>query len=435
MPLSPGRIKLEGQTPYDWEREAIAFIKKALPDGEPYYLWALTDLPEASGRIHQIDAIVLGYHALYVIEIKSWPGKLDGSFQHWKVTFPEGNSHVYENPIISTNHKVKVLASMLEKRLPFEKRPWVESLVFLSAPGLQIDLPANTLGGVVSRAQFAKAITFGEIPMVGDRLKRHTVNKPMVEATLQAMGKIGLLPSKAELRLGEFQLQTIIEDGPCFQDWLAEHDQSRSMKRRVRLYILPLGLAAQAGQRRADRRRRVRRAPQARPRRPWLPRARREPGPRRGRRRQARPPPRCQGGVDRARDRRASLGHHGGEEGRPRRAHRDRPRGQCQPALARARGPDADGRRRPGRRDPGRGEAVLVHPGLLARFQLAGFLDKLIEAAAGEVAPALFLVNPAQDLPTLQPIHGVDQVLDVPVGSNQHVKIPREWLGPAGGAA
>ncbi len=255
MALPADRIHSEGQTAYTWEREAIAFIKKALPAGDPYHLWPLQDLSEPSGRIHQLDAIVIGYHAIYVVEVKSWPGTLEGDFQHWRVRFPDGRTTYYDNPIHATNTKAKVLASLLEKRLPPEKRPWVEPLVLLSDPTLKIEVPDIYLGGVVTPAAFARAVTFGEVPHAADRLKsRRPVNKPTVDAVVAALGRPGaLVPSRAELRLGDFQLQKVIEDGPGYQDWLALHDRTKAMARRIRLYLLPPSASA-------ERKRQLRRA-------------------------------------------------------------------------------------------------------------------------------------------------------------------------------
>lgn len=66
MPLSKARIVSVGETPYAHEREGIDFAEKSLPDTDPYYLWALVDLLDpTTGRLHELDLVVLGYSCLY----------------------------------------------------------------------------------------------------------------------------------------------------------------------------------------------------------------------------------------------------------------------------------------------------------------------------------------------------------------------------------
>ncbi len=80
--LSQHRIVFQGETPYAHEREAIDYVINALPDSDPYHLWALVDLLDPStGRLYEIDAIVLGYSAVYLVEIKSAPGSYSGDNQ------------------------------------------------------------------------------------------------------------------------------------------------------------------------------------------------------------------------------------------------------------------------------------------------------------------------------------------------------------------
>ena len=77
MPLSPSRLTRVGETPYPHEEEGIAFVRDALPDSEPYRAWALFELPDPStGRLLEVDMLVLGYGALYLLELKA-RGQLD----------------------------------------------------------------------------------------------------------------------------------------------------------------------------------------------------------------------------------------------------------------------------------------------------------------------------------------------------------------------
>ncbi len=84
MPLGQHRIPLQGDTPYPHEREAIAFVENELPNQAPFLVWELVELLDAStGRLYEIDLLVLGYSALYLVEIKSGAGVYKGDCVDW----------------------------------------------------------------------------------------------------------------------------------------------------------------------------------------------------------------------------------------------------------------------------------------------------------------------------------------------------------------
>ncbi len=240
MALTPDRVLMEGESPYSWERDALAFIKKALPAGDPYLAALDVELHAQNGAIHQLDAVVLGYHALYVVEVKSHPGKLEGNHADWTFTLPGRRPTTIDNPRRATEHKAKVLASLLQREIPDgARRPWVEPLVFLSDEKLEVSLTQSGQAGVVTAQTFAKAISFGEVPLSDDRLRRHVVNRPTMKAVAEALKKL-LTPCRPNLSLGDFRLLKVIEEGRGeFQDWEAEHSANRELKRRVRVYPVP----------------------------------------------------------------------------------------------------------------------------------------------------------------------------------------------------
>ena len=132
--LSKARIVLQGQSAYAHEQEALAFLRETLPDTDPYHVWELVELLDPStGRLLELDAIVLGYSALYVIEIKSGPGVYEGDTVDWYRTAPGEPSRYMDPPLRLTNFKAKVLKSLIQSKLPDNIRcPWVQALVFLS---------------------------------------------------------------------------------------------------------------------------------------------------------------------------------------------------------------------------------------------------------------------------------------------------------------
>jgi hypothetical protein len=178
MALSADRIITPGQTPHAHERDAFDFVVRELPDTDPYRLWAFVDLIDGSGRRYDLDLLILGYHALYLVEVKSHVGTLTGDEVDWSVTFPDGGRTTFENPLRTTTHKARVLSSLLDLidrdhdvNQRGLHRPWVPPLVFLSGSSLNVNLtPAGGMH-VVTRRNLREAITRGEFPGSPDRLR------------------------------------------------------------------------------------------------------------------------------------------------------------------------------------------------------------------------------------------------------------------------
>ena len=149
MALFKARIIAVGETPYAHEREGIEFAEKALPDTDPYHLWALVDLLDPStGRQHELDLVILGYACLYLVELKAYPGVIEGDAVDWIWVTPEGRRLWRDNPRGLAKRKAQILKSRLERALPSGVRaPWVEPLIFLSYPEVKLGLQPDGLMG------------------------------------------------------------------------------------------------------------------------------------------------------------------------------------------------------------------------------------------------------------------------------------------------
>lgn len=231
--LPSHRVVLQGTTPHVHEQAAIEFVKKALPDSDPFRIWALCDLVDVSGRRYEFDLLVLGYDAIYHIEIKSHPGRVSGDVVDWRFTFPDGSSIVRDNPLQLAERKSRVLSSLLDRKLG-PNRPFVETLIFLSDAEVKVDLN----------------------PGAGAR-RRIPIDRPTATQVVEAFGSIGLNKSEGALRVAPYKLGTLLAEGPGFQDYDAVHERMPEMRRRARSYLLPHSPTA-------ERREQLRRAASAR---------------------------------------------------------------------------------------------------------------------------------------------------------------------------
>ncbi len=244
MPLSKKRIIPGGETHYPWEREAIDCVLNALDDVDPYHAWPLHEFSDrGSGRLYEVDLLVLGKHALYLIEIKSHPGTLRTDPTDWYITDEAGRLKVIENPYSLTNKKAKALKSLLERHLP-DNRFRVEPLVFVSHASW--DPKASDLYGnehVVTTEDVRRAITHGQWGRSDARglpegQRRFPVNKPLMKAVVQSLQRLGFRPSKASRVVGQYELGPLLSEGEGYQEHQAQH-RTLEKAARVRSYLVP----------------------------------------------------------------------------------------------------------------------------------------------------------------------------------------------------
>ncbi len=237
MALGSTRIVL-GQTQYAHEKEAIDFALGVLPNVDPYRVWGLFELPGDGGRLYEIDLLVLAHSGLYLVEIKSRPGVYKGDHQDWQVESPgRERPALMDNPYRLTNHKAKVLSSLLRRKL--HRVPWVQPLVFLSAAEIGLKLDPHCDTGVVTRKTLARALTHHEFPGSKPDEVRYPVNTPMMRDVAQAIVEIGIKPSKGALLVGSYELTALLDDGENYQEWAARHASAASVLGRARVYLEP----------------------------------------------------------------------------------------------------------------------------------------------------------------------------------------------------
>lgn len=130
------------------ERAVVERVARDLPEG--YRLWSGLTLFDPLGDIHEIDAVALGHHGVYVLELKHFEGTItaDAAIQS------------------ALAHAVKIgrlLKSALAQQLAGEP-PWVEPLVVLTHDEVDIDLPDELRRQVVTPPELLRALLLGKLP-------------------------------------------------------------------------------------------------------------------------------------------------------------------------------------------------------------------------------------------------------------------------------
>lgn len=233
---------------FDHEREALEFVRSRFPQHEPYRAWSNFEFIASDGSINEADLLVFAPQGFFLIEIKSWPGRVTGDAGNWTVEFPDGRRRIYDNPLRLTNLKAKRLKSLLERQRAFKGKrgvPFLEPLTFLSAKRLTLSLPFDALHGVCMRDRPDKPGIMAAIQRrecQGLRplrdYQRNFYSRPIAKLVGQAMDQAGIRPSNKSRKVNDYLLDKIIDAGPGYQDWTATHRTLDQSKRRVRFYLV-----------------------------------------------------------------------------------------------------------------------------------------------------------------------------------------------------
>jgi serine/threonine protein kinase len=239
---------------FSWERDALAFLKRNLPDYEPYRAWANFEFI-LDGSIGEVDTLVVGPKGVFLIEIKSWPGELRGDAGTWRRT-PPGHTRERsdDNPLLLTNRKAKRLKSLLARQSAFrgQQLPYISALVFLSHLELDCRLDAGGRDGIagLGKDDDGNPIQKGGLPGVIDVISRITpeehaalgrrrIDKPMAKRIALALEQTGVRPSQRTRKVADLDLKELLDEGPGYQDFAAIHPRSEHTHRRVRIYGTP----------------------------------------------------------------------------------------------------------------------------------------------------------------------------------------------------
>ena len=114
-----------GEPAHDAERQALRFLVEGLPS--TYTVYGNAWLVERSGVVYEIDATVVAPHALFVVEIKSYRGRIEGTDSDWWL--PEK----IRSPLKLNRLTAQVLKTHLRAASYQAGQVWTEGLVFLSA--------------------------------------------------------------------------------------------------------------------------------------------------------------------------------------------------------------------------------------------------------------------------------------------------------------
>ena len=230
---------------FPWEQEALDFVHEKFPASPEYLAWSNFEFIASEGSINEADLLIASPWGVFLIEIKSRPGRLMGDNASWTWVGEDGRRRVDENPLRLTNLKTKRLKDLLGRQPAFRNRdvPFIQPLVFCSAPGLDFQLPPDARNFICVRDNEDKGrpgIRAAVFQRQGAGLRQFSdrcVDGPTLKSFAQAMAQAGLRPQNR--KVADFILDRLRYESPtgAFQDWEAHHSTSESVRRLVRLYL------------------------------------------------------------------------------------------------------------------------------------------------------------------------------------------------------
>lgn len=230
---------------FPWEQEALDFIHDRFPGGNEHLAWSNFEFVASDGSLNEVDLLVASPWGVFLIEIKSRPGRLEGDNAAWTWIGEDGRRRVDDNPLRLTNLKSKRLKDLLSRQSAFRHRdlPFIQPLVFCSAPRLDFQLAPDARNFICVRDADDKArpgIRAAIFRREGAGLRQYTerlVDSPTLKAFAQAMAQAGLRGQHR--KVADFVLDRLRYESPtgAFQDWEAHHVTSESVRRLVRLYL------------------------------------------------------------------------------------------------------------------------------------------------------------------------------------------------------
>ncbi|MFH8806034.1 BREX system serine/threonine kinase PglW [Streptomyces hygroscopicus] len=238
----------ERPSPYAWEQDALDHVRRLMPAAEPYRAWATFSFTAQSGRINECDLLIAVPAGLYLIEIKSHPGRLENRGSTWNFHGSDRRRTI-NNPLHFNDAKSKDLKKQLQwaaRRLGMNDRtlPRIEPAVFLSATDLESHLDDVQRLRVFGRDDGASGLSriwqdfLGLPPAQPERRITPEFSRHQLPQLLKA---IGIRQSTSHLKFGEaWRMRPHpLDAGQSWEDRLAKRvDGLVHEEGRVRIYLV-----------------------------------------------------------------------------------------------------------------------------------------------------------------------------------------------------
>ena len=218
-----------GESAHDAERQALRFLVEGLP--ADYSVYGNPWLVERSGVVFELDAVVVAPHAIFVVEIKSYRGRIEGTDNDWWL--PEK----IRSPLKLNRVTAQVLKTHLKNASYQAGQVWTEGLVFLSATtDVGVRGPASN-DRVHTRKTILAAL---QDPALIERLSQGRSRTPssLAQRELLELFTGAQRGPKPVRRVREYEVIETLDHQDTFTELLGKNSLS-SAERVLRIYSIP----------------------------------------------------------------------------------------------------------------------------------------------------------------------------------------------------
>ena len=118
----------------DGERRVIHHLTQNLPDS--WVIYPNIEIPQPGRPTSELDAVIVGTHAVYAVEIKDRRIKISGDEREWLIN----GRNTERSALLVVRQKARVLKSTLQSHAPALARVWVEGVVIFASDPIEVDL-------------------------------------------------------------------------------------------------------------------------------------------------------------------------------------------------------------------------------------------------------------------------------------------------------
>lgn len=216
---------------FDHEREGLEYLRERVPQHSPYRVWTNFEFRDTHGGWHEVDALLLGQDALYLLELKHFYGTITGNDRTWT-----RNGRSENSPLMLARRKAQRLASKLQEvytelagrtpEVPVKQIvPWVQEAVFLHHRETKVLMPESSrinLFGLDELEDTPAGLPGISRLIEGSSGRGRPIHPQQEDLLALLLERIGLV-QRREREVGSWVIVDggAIADGEGWQDWEA----------------------------------------------------------------------------------------------------------------------------------------------------------------------------------------------------------------------
>ena len=201
------------------EKWAFEFLKVNLPSD--YLIVTNVEIPTSSGLLKEVDALIFGEFAIYVVDIKGYIGKLVVDANSWSLDGKQVDNALSKANSISRAYAGRIKSSLLRE----EHAPWCQGMVFVTGQkgsGIEIEKNQENLS-IFDANSILNALTTREYCTINNV---YSVSNAQRRKAINVLGDIGKIPLKQKSISGFKKGKQIGSDGniKIFEGWYEQGD-------------------------------------------------------------------------------------------------------------------------------------------------------------------------------------------------------------------